>query len=259
MRHGYTVADMSRRANNGTLTAVGASALSSGVFGASGSSDVLRLTAARGDRLSTTRNPHGAGNITACSLTCWARFTAFTNAYNCIAETNDQNLENSNYQLAVFAKSNGKLASYAYQSLGAQSNYDGTGNFTLAVNTWYFLAFVFRGSTRQEGYVNGQLDGTVASPVSSITGADKPVIWGGSNQFLATSGASRLLDADMDEMCRWDRDLSRGEINWLYSQGRGNLFRRRRQAVYGVAVGGGGGVAKPVLFHSYYMSQGMRP
>jgi hypothetical protein len=183
-------------------------------------------------------------------VTCWAKFAAFANAYNCIAETNDQNLDISNYQLAVFAKSNGKLASYAYQSLGAQSNYDGTGSFTLVVNTWYFLAFVFRGSTRQEGYVNGQLDGTVASPVSSITGADKPVIWGGSNQFLATSGAARLLDADLDEMCRWNRDLTRGEIQWLYSQGRGNLFRRRRQAVYGIASGGGGITSRPYAWQS---------
>jgi hypothetical protein len=249
-RHGYTVADMSRRANNGTLTAVGASPLSADVFSASGSSDALRFTSARGDRLSTGRNPHGAGNITACSLTCWAKFTAFANAANTIFETNDQQLGFSNYQFASYITSSGKLGVFALQALATQSSYDGTGNFTLAVNTWYFLAFVFRGGVRQEGYVNGRLDGSVALPVAFVLGADKPVIWGGSDQYLISSGASRLLDAEMDEMCRWDRDLSRGEINWLYSQGRGNLFRRRRQAAYGVSVGGGGVTSRPYAWQS---------
>jgi hypothetical protein len=32
-----------------------------------------------------------------------------------------------------------------------------------------------------------------------------------------------------------------------------------RPAYYNETDAGGGGVAKPVLFHSYYMSQGMRP
>lgn len=249
-RHGYTVPDLSAARNNGTLTATGI-----GAFGASDATDYIAFRSSRGDKLSSRYNPHGPNAITSMSATWWMRPTAAVNAYNTILETESVNNGSNLWQFTVYLKSSRQLAFYCSASPSTFTNYD-PGSTTLSLNTWYFIACVYRGGVRQQGYVNGVLDGTAPSVEASLAATSGQVNWGGTTWGNGVFG-SRLLDADMDEMCRWNRDLTVAEIRWLYEQGRGNLFRRRPAMPYGLFAGGG--VAGPVLFHSHYMSQGMRP
>jgi hypothetical protein len=155
-------------------------------------------------------------NLTQATWNFWVNFANFSKTYNQIAETFGTDGATTNYQLSCLVKSNGKLAFYIFgTSAGDQSNYDGTGSFTLSANTWYMLTYVFRGGIRQEGYVNGQLDGSAASPVSTMTASAQNVRLGFSS-FADRHPAMRLDDSNL-----FNTDLTVNEIREIYRLGRG--------------------------------------
>lgn len=155
-------------------------------------------------------------NLAQITISFWARFRSFTNAYIQITETFDINGTNSNYQFSPLVKSNGKLAFYCLNTLANQSSYDGTGLFTLTTNTWYHLSFVFHGGVRQQGFVNGLLDGSATNPVASI-GSNFNNIWFGASANFGT----RNLNALVDDLIIFRRPLPTTELRSIYELGRG--------------------------------------
>jgi hypothetical protein len=155
-------------------------------------------------------------SLTSATISMWIRPRTFPNAYMTLWETTNPNsvTVNQNYQLGANLKSNGKLAFFATANAAAsvQSSYDGTGAFTLAANTWYHLAFVFLGGSRQEGWVNGNLDASVASPVSSIT-ASTSAIRSGFSVF-----GTRNINGQLDDLRVYNRALTPAEIRLLASR-----------------------------------------
>lgn len=148
-------------------------------------------------------------SLTTVTWSGWVRMRSFTNAYNVLLETQGAA---SNYQFSPFIKSNGKLACYVYQTLELQSNYDGTGAFTLAANTWYHLCFTFLGGVALTGYVNGILDQTVASPIATLTASTTSVLVG-SSVF-----GTRTLNGQLDDIRFYSRALTLPEIRLLASR-----------------------------------------
>jgi hypothetical protein len=155
-------------------------------------------------------------DLTKATWNFWVNFANFSKAYNQIAETFAPAGTNNNYQFSCLVKSNGKLAFYMYGlNEPNQTFYDGTGAYTLSANQWYMLTYVFRGGSRQEGYVNGQLDGSAASPVSTMTASAQNVRLGFS-AFGDRHPAMRLDDSTL-----FGTDLTANEIREIYRLGRG--------------------------------------
>ena len=148
-------------------------------------------------------------SLTSVTWSGWVRMRSFTNTYNSLLETQGAA---SNYQFSPFIKSNGKLAFYVYQTSVLQSNYDGTGAFTLAVNNWYHLCFTFLGGVALTGYVNGILDQNVASPIATITSSTASVLVGSS------AFGTRTLNGQLDDIRLFSRVLTLAEIRLLASR-----------------------------------------
>jgi len=78
------------------------------------------------------------------------------------------------------------------------------------------------------------------------------------NRIGATSyDTSRGPNCKMDDLNIFNRKLTQAEIRQLASR-RGIIHETERVRRYRGQSGGGGGAAKPVLFHAHYLSQGMR-
>jgi hypothetical protein len=80
------------------------------------------------------------------------------------------------------------------------------------------------------------------------------VSWG---DYVTSAGRGLRLNGQIDDMRIYDRVLNREEIRLLATR-RAIAYEPEYQPAYYMEPAAGG-VAKPVLFHSYYMSQGMRP
>jgi hypothetical protein len=148
-------------------------------------------------------------DLTQATWSFWVKFDSFSNAYIQLAETIPDG--NSNYQLSCLVKSNAKLAFYAYNSIGNQSNYDGTGLFTLSTNKWYNLTYVFQGGSRQEGYVNGILDGYSATPVSTLVSLNNNI------RLSWSSFAGRHVDGSYSNVLLYSRALTADEVRQNYN------------------------------------------
>ena len=155
-------------------------------------------------------------SLTSATISMWIRPRTFPNAYMALWETTNPNTVNvnQNYQLGANLKSNGKLGFFATANEAAtvQSSYDGTGAYTLVANTWYHLAFVFLGGARHEGWVNGNLDASVSSPISSIT-ASTSAIRSGFSVF-----GTRNINGHLDDIRIYSRALTPPEIRLLASR-----------------------------------------
>jgi hypothetical protein len=173
--------------------------------------------------------------LTQATWNFWVNFSSFSKAsgYNQIAETFGTDGGQTNYQFSCLVKSNAKLAFYVFGSSAAnQSNYDGTGTYTLSTNRWYMLTYVYQGGVRQEGYVDGLLDGSAANPVSSMTFSSQNVRLGFS------SFGDRYPAMRFDDSRLYNRALTVGEVLQLYNVGRGNMPLRRRRRCVEQAAGG---------------------
>ncbi len=104
----------------------------------------------------TATNP---GN--AFSFSAWVKGTTFPNAYNTIIGYGPIST------MALFVKSNGKLACYL-QGTG-QVFYDGSGSHTLSTGTLYLLHMTYSSSAGLVGYFNGSSDGTAAANGNSTS------------------------------------------------------------------------------------------
>jgi hypothetical protein len=89
---------------------------------------------------------------------------------------------------------------------------------------------------------------------SGVSGAND-VSWG---DYVTSSGRGLRLNGQIDDMRLYDRVLNSEEIRLLATR-RAIAYEPAYRPAYYMESDAGGGVAKPVLFHSYYMSQGMRP
>ena len=152
-------------------------------------------------------------SLTSITFSVWARLRSLTNANNTLLETNNPNTTDKNYQFGCVIRSNGKLGFFVTPALvSGQTFYDGTGLYTLSLNTWYHLCFVFLGGVRQEGWVDGRLDGSVAIPVSSLV----------ASTFSARVGfsafANRAIDGQFDDARIYSRALTPAEIRLLASR-----------------------------------------
>ena len=153
-------------------------------------------------------------DLTQATWSFWVKFDSFSNAYIQLAETVPDG--NSNYQLSCLVKSNAKLAFYAYNSVVNQSNYDGNGLFTLSTNKWYNLTYVFQGGSRQEGYVDGILDGYSASPVSTLVSLNNNI------RLSWSSFAGRYVDGSYSNVLLYSRALTADEVRQNF-----NVMRHR--------------------------------
>jgi hypothetical protein len=208
---GYRLIDRSGNNNHGVLTGMDPGT----DWVASGSGLALDFDGAD-DYVDLQTSGKQYPDLTRATWNFWVNFANFSKTYNQIAETFGTDGINTNYQFSCLVKSNGKLAFYIFgANTGNQSNYDGTGSFTLSANTWYMLTYVFRGGSRQEGYVNGQLDGSVASPVSTMTASAQNV------RIAFSSFADRYPAMRIDDARLYSRDLTPSEIQQLYTGGRG--------------------------------------
>jgi hypothetical protein len=203
---GYRLVDRVR-SNHGTLTNMDAASdwVASGGKGAldfDGSNDYLNLSSAR------KLYP----NLTQASFSGWFNFRTFSNAYIQLLET--QVSSGINHHLSCLVKSNGKLAFYVSDG-ASQTFYDGTGAFTLSANTWYHLCYVYRGGVRQQAYVNGVLDGSAASIVSTLVASDDQV------DISRSSFGTRFFDGVLDDIAIFNTALTDNEVREIYRLGRG--------------------------------------
>ena len=199
---GTTWTDLSGNGNTGTLvnggTGLTFSSSNSGTIGFDGVNDYIEVSSA-GQHIP---------NLSAVTINCFVKFSNFAKTYNILLETIRD--ASQNYQISPMVRSDGKLAFYVFNTLGNQSAYDGTGTNTLLTNTWYMLTFVFQGSTRQQGYVNGLLDGS-ASPVSSIASSSQ-------NARIGYSVfADRYPAMQLAYLTMYNRALSTSEILQNYN------------------------------------------
>jgi hypothetical protein len=151
-------------------------------------------------------------SLTSVTYSAWVRMRSFTNAYNALLETQTDGTTQNNYQLTSLIKSNGKLAVYVFGTVSTQSNYDGTGAFTLSTNTWFHICFTFLGGVALTGYVNGIQDATVSSPISTLAASSGPVLIG--NSVFGT----RTLNGQLDDIRLYSRVLTLSEIRLLASR-----------------------------------------
>jgi hypothetical protein len=83
--------------------------------------------------------------------------------------------------------------------------------------------------------------------------------FGSEDLYLACRGGSNLFGQTLiDDLRVYDRALHPEEFR-LLARRRAIAYEPATQPSYYTETDTGGGIAKPVLFHSYYMSQGMRP
>jgi len=198
---GLTLIDRSGRGTNGTHT---------GSMTAAPGGVALDLSGTQSARFANAALLYPS--LTSVTFSMWVRMRSFPNAYNALLETQTEANLGNNYQMSPFVKSNGKLAVYVFQSFSLQSNYDGTGAFTLATNAWYHLCVTFLGGVALTGYVNGVQDATVSSPISTLTASTGPVLIG--NSVFAT----RTLNGQIDDFRLYSRALTLAEIRLLASR-----------------------------------------
>ncbi len=198
---GLTLIDRSGRGNHGTHT---------GSMTAAPGGLTLDLSGTQSATLPSATPLYPS--LTSVTYSVWVRMRSFTNAYNALLETQTDATLTNNYQFTPLIKSNGKLAVYVFQTTALQSNYDGTGVFTLSTNEWYHLCFTFLGGVSLVGYVNGILDQTVSSPIATLTASSGPV------RIANSVFGTRTLNGQLDDIRLYSRVITPAEIRLLASR-----------------------------------------
>ncbi len=145
-------------------------------------------------------------SLSELTFTAWIKATALSNTYSVFLK-----ISNLADGFQTYIKSNGKLAFYILRS-SAGSNYDGTGANTLVTNIWYHVAFTYVTAIGGVGYVNGAVDGTLAS-LGALNLTSTMVL----TIDLTTPG--RQFAGYIDDVRVYSRALSANEINAIYNQG----------------------------------------
>ena len=189
--------DYSGQGNLGTLTNMDPAtdwigSLHGGALDFDGSNDYLDV------------NDNPTLNPTAITVSAWVKFNSLTNDYSAIVH------KGPDPYYEYFVKSNGKLAVFITASEGYR-NYDGTGIYVLTTGLWYHLVFTYDSVGGLKGYVNGNLDNSVAAngTLSTPTG----------NLSIARDSvtAGRYVNGIISSVSIYNRALSAQEIAWLYA------------------------------------------
>ena len=128
--------------------------------------------------------------LTAITHSAWVKNTSFPNAYNTLLTLHTHTTGTVFADLHI--KSTGKLA--LYLTATGTIDYDGTGSNTLATGTWYHLALVYDSVQGLVGYVNGQVDKSVAAAGNLLTGALSDIEVGNDSPF-----SPRYINGVVDE------------------------------------------------------------
>jgi hypothetical protein len=130
-------------------------------------------------------------------------------------------------------------------------------NTTVNDGVWHHVGATIAASGACEIYIDGVRKNTGNAPVTTVQ--NYFFLLGKYNDASGVDSGNIINFAgQMDDIRMYTRILYPEEFR---------ILARRRAIAYEPAyrpilfgeTGGGGGVANPVLFHSYYMSQGMRP
>ena len=92
-----------------------------------------------------------------------------------------------------------------------------TGTTTLAINTWYHLAFVWRGSTDMSMYINAVDDG------GSYDGSGGAIDFGSGRPARIATFKNNYSDFQMAQMLIYDKGLTLDEILQNYQATRGRF------------------------------------
>jgi Concanavalin A-like lectin/glucanases superfamily len=131
----------------------------------------------------------------------------------------------------------------------------------VAIGTgWHHIAMVIDASGFPSFYLDGKLvysDAAGQMLQIGSQGSGNTNLGGYQSNF--SPGYPRFFAGPADDWRAYDRILHPEEIRILARRRAIAYEPAYRPAYYTETDAGGGGVAKPALFHSYYMSQGMRP
>ncbi len=215
---GNVAVDLSGRRNNGAL--VGSPPLVPGIKG--------QALSFNGSSQNVSVPYAPALWSPAISVFCWVFPTAFTNSYATM-------ISHSNYDILAISGTSGKLSVYLTTSGGTQS-YDGSGNFTLPLNTWSYVGYTYNSAGGLVGYVNGAVDAAGGS-AGTLTDA------GGSIAFGYEIGNARNFTGYICGVRFYTRALTPIEARTLYKNGRNPNFGLIGSQPRRANVAGGGSTA----------------
>lgn len=162
-------------------------------------------------------------NVAAVSVVMWVKTLSLSQALQFLF-----NKELSNAYCQIYLNSTGKLSMYiGYTS--SNTNYDGTGNFTLGINKWYQIALTYSSEKGLIGYVNGSVDKAV-TPVNQ-----NMVTINSSAEIGRQSGQSRNWTGNMAEIRIYNRALPANEVAELYSNPHVDLLNNKTH-LYAIAA-----------------------
>lgn len=135
-------------------------------------------------------------------------FNGLSNAYTGVIGSSKDNSIFCN----MYVKSNGKTAAYAFNVLGLNANYDGTGAATLSTGKWYHLTltaiYTSTATMTINGFVDGVLDGTGTTAGFGSVGPTGSTVAFGNDPFFA----GRFTNGIIDDARVYNRVLAREEI-----------------------------------------------
>lgn len=173
-----------------------------------------------GARLNTTTSEIDLGANFGASgaevtYNCWIYPTSFVSNYGAVIA---KNLTGDSRFVAMYVKSDGKLAFYVSTVTNGDSSYDGAGSNTLSANTWYMMTMTYSNADGLRGYINGIQDGN-ALPAGFLdtnpTGLSVKI--GSQNGYEG----SRSFRGYIDECLIYDRAITSTEVTELYNAGEG--------------------------------------
>jgi Concanavalin A-like lectin/glucanases superfamily len=131
----------------------------------------------------------------------------------------------------------------------------------IAIGTgWHHIAMTINASSHPTFYLDGKFvysDAVGTMLAIGSSGAGNTNLGGYLSNFAP--GYPRFFQGIVDDWRVYDRILHPEEIRILARRRAIAYEPEYRPAFYTETDAGGGGVAKPVLFHNHYMNQGMRP
>lgn len=166
----------------------------------------------------------------ATTVSGWFRPSSLSNAYSGLVSSYD---DGAGRYRSLFVKSSGKLA--VYIAGGATASFDGTGAATLAVGTWYHVAYTWSPASGLVAYVNAQVDGTVSASGSLLADVGDTHI--GADMFAPSS---RQFVGAWQNVRIYNRALSQAELRALYENEYQDLGPQ--QIMIPVSAGAGGGL-----------------
>jgi len=195
--------------------------------------------------------------LTRGSISLWVRFdtVASSQIMFSISDSTDAN----GWVLFYFNSSdspNNRVYFGVYEGNGLIVNHPFAGCPDPAVGQWNHYVVTQDGANAVVTFRDVRYGVSSASGgwFANVSGAND-VSWG---DYVTASGRGLRLNGQIDDMRLYDRVLNSEEIR-LLARRRAIAYEPEYQPAYYTETDAGGGVAKPVLFHSHYMNQGMRP